>query len=96
MLNFRKPFPCPKCDKAFRTNYHLKAHDVTQHVQENTSFSCGKCRRKLSSKEAFEKHSKVHTANDDEKPFMCSKCNKGTLIKKVSKFVQTPCANSKK
>lgn len=71
---FRNLFPCSKCDKSFRTNYHLKVHVVAQHIQATGSIGCSLCRRKFPSVEALEEHRKSH---DEDKQFICTVCTKG-------------------
>ncbi|KAJ3610002.1 hypothetical protein NHX12_022096, partial [Muraenolepis orangiensis] len=70
-----KPFPCPECDKAFKSGHHLVAH-LRVHTGERPH-RCPCCARSFSQRSNLRRHMSLHTG---QKRYFCEKCGQMNLI----------------
>lgn len=66
-----KNYPCPTCDKAFKTSVQLAGHKKTH----TKPFSCNQCNRTFSSLYAVKLHMAVHKDQETNLKFSCKICS---------------------
>jgi hypothetical protein len=66
------PFPCPRCDKQFRSKARLKFH-MSVHTQEKR-FICEYCGKGFSNRQCLKNHQYTHDEGD--KMFECQDCGR--------------------
>ena len=66
-----RPYPCTKCDKAFKRPSDLRQHERTHTGQK--PYSCSTCGASFSQAHSLQFHIRVHT---NERPHSCSICSK--------------------
>ncbi|OXA38826.1 hypothetical protein Fcan01_26417 [Folsomia candida] len=72
-----RPFPCPHCDKAFKTRSHLTKHVKIIHTPgyiAPTPHKCPHCDKGFQSPFILRCH--IRQAHTGERPFTCDKCAK--------------------
>ncbi|XP_033953555.1 zinc finger protein 431-like [Pseudochaenichthys georgianus] len=63
---------CPLCEKMFKTQMHLKTHQMVH--TDTRPFTCSTCEKAFKTKHSLQAHQVVHSA---EKPHKCSECGEG-------------------
>lgn len=72
-----KPFKCKECLQTFSKKLYLNVHLRSHIKQEDKKFSCKVCEKQFSFEYLLKQHEYKHK---EEKPFPCTKCNKGNQI----------------
>lgn len=69
-----KPFKCKECLQTFSKKLYLNVHLRSHIKQEDKKFSCEVCGKQFTFEYLLKQHEYKHK---DEKPFPCTKCDKG-------------------
>lgn len=66
---------CDQCDKLFYTNYNMRRHMITMHVDNSQKpYQCSVCPKGFESAKNLEGHLNMHSGL---KPYICDLCGKG-------------------
>merc|ERR1719186_391427 len=65
-----RAFPCPQCNKWFKTDIETKNHQNNVHKEER-NFECLQCEKMFKSSKALQMHNLSHI---NARPFECKKC----------------------
>ena len=78
-----RTFPCEECEKVFGKNSHLTRHALTH---KDIMYKCDKsqCNNyEVSDRETFQRHMKAKHSGIASQKFICNKCNKTLLTKRI-------------
>ena len=60
-----KEFNCTKCNKNFKTKYHLKRHEKSHIENENVIYTCTYCEQTFTREDNLERHVIYHKENEN-------------------------------
>merc|ERR1719318_1813452 len=75
-----RKFQCNSCPKAFKSNSHLKEHEITH--TGNYPFNCETCKKGFKRENTLNTH-KCLVKDEKIRPFKCEGCSKGYASKKT-------------
>ena len=77
LVHCERKVSCTKCNKMFKTKYHLKEHYERSHGGDKTKFLCTVCGKGFTNEGSLRTHELIHTTRP--RKFPCNACGKAFM-----------------